>query len=110
LESFTWLNFLDFEVHSIVMNVRPLMQRARSVFHRMKVDQDEAASSSVEVDRNTVEPEKSEGPDRHADEALPNNGAELPGVSFDELQHGVQEVEAVAQTWSKPALIFTFIK
>ncbi|KAJ5138379.1 uncharacterized protein N7515_003227 [Penicillium bovifimosum] len=91
------------------MNVRPLLQRARSVFHRIKIDQDEAASYSDEVDRQNVGPEKSERPARHADEALPNNGAELPGVPFEELQHGVQEVEAVAQTWSKVALIFTFI-
>lgn len=93
------------------MTLRPLMQRARSVLHRMKVDRDEAASSSsVDLDRNTVEAEKSDEPVTHPEEALPNNGAELPGVPFEELQHGIQEVEAVAQTWSKLSLIFVFIK
>lgn len=92
------------------MALRPLIQRARSVLHRMKVDRDEAASSSVDVDRNTVEAEKSDGPVTHPEEALPNNGAELPGVPFEELQHGIQEVEAVAQTWSKLSLVFVFIK
>lgn len=92
------------------MTLRPLMQRARSVFHRMKVDRDEAASSSIDVDRSTVEAEKSDGPVTHPEEALPNNGAELPGVPFEELQHGIQEVEAVAQTWSKLSLIFVFVK
>ncbi|KAJ5374648.1 hypothetical protein N7517_006654 [Penicillium concentricum] len=90
------------------MTLRPLIQRARSVFHRMKVDNDEA-SSSVDVDRNTVEPEKSDGQIIHPEEALPNNGAELPGVPYEELQHGIQEVEAVAQTWSRASLIFVFI-
>lgn len=93
------------------MTLRPLIQRARAVFRRMKVDSDDAASSSsVEVDRNTVEAEKSEGSISHPEDTLPNNGAELPGVPYEELQHGIQEVEAVAQTWSKVSLIFVFIK
>ncbi|KAJ5253382.1 hypothetical protein N7497_002778 [Penicillium chrysogenum] len=91
------------------MTLRPLMQRARSVFHRMKLDSDEAASSSVDIDRNTVEAEKTDGPITHPEETLPNNGAELPGVPYEELQHGIQEVEAVTQTWSKVSLIFVFI-
>lgn len=87
------------------------MQRARSVFYRMKKDKDEAATtSSVEIDTNTVEQSKSDGPAPHPEEALPNNGAELPGVPYEELQHGIQEVEAVAQTWSRASLIFVFIK
>jgi hypothetical protein len=92
------------------MTLRPLMQRARSVFHRMKLDSDEAASSSVDIDRNTVEAEKTDGPITHPEDTLPNNGAELPGVPYEELQHGIQEVEAVTQTWSKVSLIFVFIK
>lgn len=75
----------------------------------MKVDKDEAASSSVDVD-NIVDAEKSDGTITHPKDALPNNGAELPGVPFEDLQHGIQEVEAVAQTWSKVSLIFVFIK
>ncbi|KAJ5448739.1 Major facilitator superfamily domain general substrate transporter [Penicillium cf. griseofulvum] len=90
------------------MTLRLLMQRARTVFHRMKVDKDEAASSS-DVDRSTVEPEKSDEPVTHPEEALPNNGAEIPGVPYEELQHGIQEVEAVAETWSRASLIFVFI-
>jgi hypothetical protein len=75
----------------------------------MKVDNDEARSSS-DVDRSTVEPEKSDGPITHPEKTLPNSGAEIPGVPYEELQHGIQEVEAVAQTWSKASLIFVFIK
>lgn len=92
------------------MNLRPVIQRARSVFYRMKTDRDEAASSSVEVEGNTVEQSKTDGPPPPVDEALPNNGAELPGVPYEELQHGIQEVEAVAQTWTKLSLVLVFIK
>jgi hypothetical protein len=76
----------------------------------MKLDSDEAASSSDEIDTNTVEAEKTDGPITHPEKTLPNNGAELPGVPYEELQHGIQEVEAVTQTWSKVSLILVFIK
>jgi len=97
------------------MTLRPLIKRAQAVFRRTSVDRDEAAASSVDtgadVDRTTVHDTKTDGQRiSHPEDALPNNGAELPGVSFDELQRGVQEAEAVAQTWSKTSLVFVFIK
>jgi hypothetical protein len=97
------------------MALRPLIKRAQAVFRRTSADRDEAAASSIDtgpgVDRTTVHNGKTDGERiSHPEDALPNNGAELPGVPFEELQRGVQEAEAVAQTWSKASLIFVFIK
>jgi hypothetical protein len=97
------------------MLLRPLIKRAQAVFRRTSADREEAAASSTDtgsdVDRTTVHNGKSDGERiSHPEDALPNNGAELPGVPFEELQRGVQEAEAVAQTWSKASLIFVFIK
>lgn len=94
------------------MTIRPLVRKARAVFHRMKTDTDKATSSSVEVDTSTVEENKRDYPAEEAppEEALPKNGAELPGVPAEELQHGVKDVEAVTQTWSRATLIAVFIK
>lgn len=97
------------------MSFRPLIRRAVAVFRRSSADREEATTSSVDtgvdVDRSTVHNSKTDG-ERvpHPEEALPNNGAELPGVPFDELQSGVQQAEAVAASWSKASLIFVFIK
>lgn len=78
----------------------------------MKTDSDKATSSSVEVGTTTVEENKQDdsGQASSPEETLPNNGAELPGVSPEELQHGVRDVEAVTQTWSRATLIAVFIK
>lgn len=94
------------------MAIRPLVRRARAVFHRLKADSDKATSSSDEVGTATVEENKRDGPGQECPpgEALPNNGAELPGVPPEELQHGVKDVEAVTQTWSRATLIAVFIK
>jgi hypothetical protein len=97
------------------MALRPLIKRAQAVFRRTSADREEAAASSVDtgadVDRTTVHNSKTDGERiSHPEDALPNNGAELPGVPYEELQRGVQEAEAVAQTWSKASLIFVFIK
>lgn len=97
------------------MSFRPLIRRAVAVFRRSSADREEASASSVDtgvdVDRTTVHNSKTDGERiSHPEEALPNNGAELPGVPYNELQHGVQEAEAVAASWSKASLIFVFIK
>ncbi|CAG8023798.1 unnamed protein product [Penicillium olsonii] len=96
------------------MSFRPLIRRAVAVFRRSSADREEAATSSVDtgvdVDRSHVQNSKTDGERTpHPEEALPNNGAELPGVPYDELQSGVQQAEAVAATWSKPTLVFVFI-
>ncbi|CAI7667865.1 unnamed protein product [Penicillium bialowiezense] len=96
------------------MSFRPLIRRAVAVFRRSSADREEASASSVDtgvdVDRTTVHNSKTDGERiSHPEEALPNNGAELPGVPYNELQHGVQEAEAVAASWSKASLIFVFI-
>jgi hypothetical protein len=94
-----------------------LIQRGRAVFRRVKLDQEEAASSSVDGDvaRSTVEPEKSHDREQRTapvdrDAPVANNGAELPGVPYDELQTGVKDMEALAENWPKGALIAVFIK
>lgn len=99
------------------MGIRPLIRRGRAVFRRVKVDQDEAVSSSVDNDvaRTTVEPEKIHDGEKQiapvdSDASVANNGAELPGVPYDELQTGVKDMEALATNWSKGALIAVFIK
>ncbi|OGE56486.1 hypothetical protein PENARI_c003G04411 [Penicillium arizonense] len=91
------------------MAIRPLIKRARAVFHRTRLDREEAVSSSIDVDTSNVNEPKTDQTHPVADEALPNNGAEVPGVPFEELQHGVKDAEAIAQTWSKPALIAVLI-
>lgn len=92
------------------MAIRPLIKRARAVFHRTRLDREEAVNSSIDVDTSNVNEPKTDQTYPVADEALPNNGAEVPGVPFEELQHGVKDAEAIAQTWSKPALIAVLIK
>lgn len=97
------------------MSFRPLIRRAVAVFRRTSADREETSASSVDtgidVDRSTVHDTKTDGQRiTRPEDALPNNGAELPGVPFDDLQHGVQEAEAMAQTWSRASLIFVFIK
>jgi len=99
------------------MGLRPLIRRGRAVFRRVKFDQDETASSSANTDiaRTTVESEKNKDREQQTapvepDAPIANNGAELPGVPYDELQTGVKDIEALAKTWSKGALIAVFIK
>lgn len=78
----------------------------------MKTDSDKATSLSVEGGTTAVEENKRDEPFQGSslEEALPSNGAELPGMPPEELQHGVKDVEAVTQTWSRATLIAVFIK
>ena len=100
------------------MGLRPLIRRGRAVFRRIKLDQEEAATSSsvdADVSRTTVEPEKShdreaQSPPADSETAVATNGKGVEPVPYDELQTGVKDIEALAETWSKGALIAVFIK
>ncbi|KAJ5139984.1 hypothetical protein N7448_003392 [Penicillium atrosanguineum] len=99
------------------MGLRPLIRRGRAVFRRIKLDQVEAATSSsvdADVSRTTVEPEKShdreaQTPPADSETVVATNGKGVAPVPYDELQTGVRDVEALAETWSKGALIAVFI-
>lgn len=109
----------DFTSSQTTMGLRPLIRRGRAVFRRVKLDQEETATTSsvdADVSRTTVEPtEKSHDgeaqiPPADPEEGVATNGKGVAPVPFDQLQTGVRDVEALAETWSKTSLIAVFIK
>jgi hypothetical protein len=109
----------DFTPSQTTMGLRPLIRRGRAVFRRVKLDQEETATTSsidADVSRTTVEPtEKSRDgeaqiPPTDPEEGIATNGKGVAPVPFEKLQTGVKDVEALAETWSKTSLIAVFIK
>ncbi|KAE8144556.1 hypothetical protein BDV25DRAFT_145497 [Aspergillus avenaceus] len=85
------------------MAIRPLIRRARAVFHRMSADE----TARPVTDRATEESKQ----DPITTNVVPHIGAEdqQPDIPSEDVQHGVRDVEAVTLTWSKTTLMAVFI-
>lgn len=82
------------------MGVRPLIRRARVVFRRLSVDDnDDISLNQHDIPDSKVRPTQSYTSSAACGE-IPDGSA----------QHGVQDVEAVTMAWSKKTLIIVFIK
>ena len=96
------------------MGVRPLVRRARTVFLRLSSGEDDS------VDHETIE-QRIFSENRSAGKGLWDASVDAPrnhsgSGSWNEqqpdenVQHGVQDVQAVTMTWSRGTLIAIFIK
>lgn len=95
------------------MGIRPLVRRARTVFqHLSSGDGDSIDDETIEqriVRENRRQDKGSLDDSGNAPRSYSGSGSwnEQPAEN---VQHGVQDVEAVTMTWSKGTLIAIFIK
>lgn len=100
--------------YSAIMGVRPLVRRARTVFQRLSSGDNDSVDGET-IEQRIVRENRSAGKgswDGSGDtfRNCSGSGSWNEQRPDENVQHGVQDVQAVAMTWSRGTLIAIFIK